>query len=48
MNIEILAKFAPQIRILRKTNGGQASAFNHGIPECRGELILCRRLVGTR
>jgi glycosyltransferase involved in cell wall biosynthesis len=36
---EILAKFASQIRILRKRNGGQASAFNHGIPECRGELI---------
>jgi len=36
---EILAKFASQIRILRKSNGGQASAFNHGIPECRGELI---------
>jgi glycosyltransferase involved in cell wall biosynthesis len=36
---EILAKLAPQIRILRKANGGQASAFNHGIPECRGELI---------
>ena len=36
---EILRKFGPQIRILRKTNGGQASAFNHGIPECRGQLI---------
>jgi glycosyltransferase involved in cell wall biosynthesis len=36
---EILAKFASQIRILRKPNGGQASALNHGIPECRGELI---------
>src|SRR5258708_2682602 len=36
---EILRKFASQIRILRKPNGGQASAFNHGIPECRGELI---------
>ncbi len=36
---EILAKFASQIRILRKSNGGQASAFNHAIPECRGELI---------
>ena len=36
---EILAKFAPQIRILRKANGGQASAFNLGIPECRGQLI---------
>jgi GT2 family glycosyltransferase len=36
---EILRKFTPQIRVLRKPNGGQASAFNHGIPECRGELI---------
>ena len=36
---DILRKFEPQIRILRKTNGGQASAFNHGIPECRGQLI---------
>jgi len=36
---EILKKFEPHIRILRKTNGGQASAFNHGIPECRGEVI---------
>ena len=36
---EILAKYASQIRILRKSNGGQASAFNHGIPECRGEII---------
>jgi glycosyltransferase involved in cell wall biosynthesis len=36
---EILAKFGSQIRVLRKPNGGQASAFNLGIPECRGELI---------
>lgn len=36
---EILAKFAPEIRILHKSNGGQASAFNHGIPECRGEIV---------
>jgi len=36
---EILRKFEPQIRILRKQNGGQASAFNHGIPECRGEIV---------
>jgi cellulose synthase/poly-beta-1,6-N-acetylglucosamine synthase-like glycosyltransferase len=36
---EILAKFASQIRILRKSNGGQASAFNHGIPQCRGEIV---------
>src|ERR1700686_4054775 len=36
---EILAKFASQIRILRKPNGGQASAFNHGISQCRGEIV---------
>jgi len=36
---EILRKFEPQIRVLRKSNGGQASAFNHGIPECRGEIV---------
>jgi glycosyltransferase involved in cell wall biosynthesis len=36
---EILAKFGSEIRVLRKPNGGQASAFNHAIPECRGELI---------
>jgi glycosyltransferase involved in cell wall biosynthesis len=36
---ELLGKFASQIRILRKPNGGQASAFNHGIPQCRGEII---------
>src|ERR1700675_2325403 len=36
---EILHKFQSQIRILNKRNGGQASAFNVGIPECRGEII---------
>lgn len=36
---EILKKFAPHIRILRKENGGQASAFNAGIPECKGEIV---------
>jgi len=35
----IVRKFEPQLRLLRKTNGGQASAFNAGIPECQGELI---------
>jgi len=38
--LEILRKFQTQIRILNKTNGGQASAFNVGIPECRGEIIV--------
>ena len=36
---EIVGKFAPRVRLLRKSNGGQASAFNVGIPECRGEII---------
>lgn len=36
---EIVHKFEPQVRLLRKENGGQASAFNAGIPECRGEII---------
>jgi glycosyltransferase involved in cell wall biosynthesis len=36
---EIVRKFEPQLRLLRKTNGGQASAFNAGIPECRGEIV---------
>jgi GT2 family glycosyltransferase len=36
---EILRKFESHVRILRKTNGGQASAFNLGIQQCRGEII---------
>src|SRR5262249_50749837 len=36
---EIVRKFEPQVRLLRKQNGGQASAFNLGIPQCRGEIV---------
>ena len=36
---EIVGKFAPRLRLLRKRNGGQASAFNAGIPETRGEVV---------
>ncbi len=36
---EIARRFEPQIRLLCKSNGGQASAFNAGIPECRGQII---------
>jgi glycosyltransferase involved in cell wall biosynthesis len=36
---EIVRKFDPHVRLLRKTNGGQASAFNAGIPEARGEIV---------
>ncbi|HEX5423393.1 MAG TPA: glycosyltransferase family A protein [Candidatus Acidoferrales bacterium] len=36
---EILRKFEPDVRVLRKANGGQASAFNAGIPQARGEIV---------
>ena len=36
---EIVKKFEPRVRLLRKQNGGQASAFNVGIPECKGEIV---------
>jgi len=36
---EIVKKFEPRLRLLRKENGGQASAFNTGIPECKGEIV---------
>ncbi len=36
---ELVRQFEPRVRLLRKTNGGQASAFNAGIPEARGTII---------
>jgi glycosyltransferase involved in cell wall biosynthesis len=36
---KILQRFEPLIRILRKENGGQASAFNVGIPQCQGDIV---------
>jgi glycosyltransferase involved in cell wall biosynthesis len=36
---EIVRKFEPRVRLIRKANGGQASAFNVGIPEAKGEFI---------
>jgi len=36
---DIVRRFEPQVRLLRKANGGQASAFNAGIPECHGEIV---------
>ncbi len=36
---EILKRFEPRVRLLRKTNGGQASAFNAAIREARGEVV---------
>jgi glycosyltransferase involved in cell wall biosynthesis len=35
----IASKFANRIRLLKKRNGGQASAFNAAIPELRGEIV---------
>lgn len=36
---EVVRKFAPRVRLISKANGGQASAFNTGIPEARGEIV---------
>ena len=36
---EIVRRFEPRVRYIRKENGGQASAFNLGIPECQGDII---------
>jgi glycosyltransferase involved in cell wall biosynthesis len=36
---EIVRRFEPRVRLIRKLNGGQASAFNAGIAEARGEII---------
>ena len=37
---ERLQKYGDTIRHLRKSNGGQASAFNFGFAEARGEIIV--------
>jgi len=36
---EIIRKFAPRVTHLPKKNGGQGSAFNFGVPKCRGEIV---------
>lgn len=36
---EIVRKLAPRVRLLRKKNGGQASAFNAAIPQLQGEVV---------
>lgn len=36
---EIVRKFAPRVRLIRKENAGQASAFNVGIAACAGEIV---------
>ena len=37
---EILRQFEPRVRLIGKKNGGQASAFNAGIPACSGDVIV--------
>ncbi len=34
------AQSDPRVRLLSKPNGGKGSALRHGIPECRGEIIV--------
>jgi glycosyltransferase involved in cell wall biosynthesis len=36
---EVIGKFAPRVKHVRKKNGGQASAFNAGFAESRGEIV---------
>jgi glycosyltransferase involved in cell wall biosynthesis len=36
---EIIGKFVPRVRYLRKENGGQASAFNACLPELHGRIV---------
>jgi glycosyltransferase involved in cell wall biosynthesis len=36
---QIVKRFEAHLQYIRKENGGQASAFNVGIPECWGEII---------
>ena len=35
----IVQKFVPRVHYIRKENGGQASAFNLGIPETHADLV---------
>lgn len=37
---EIVRRYEPRVRLISKKNGGQGSAFNAGIPECRGEVMV--------
>src|ERR1700719_3382736 len=36
---ELIRKFAPRVRSLRKANGGKASAFNARIPNIQGAIV---------
>src|SRR6202790_2350271 len=36
---ELVRRFEPRVRFLQKPNGGQASAFNFGFAQARGEIF---------
>jgi glycosyltransferase involved in cell wall biosynthesis len=36
---EFARRFKPHVRLINKPNAGQASAFNGGIPECKGDIV---------
>jgi glycosyltransferase involved in cell wall biosynthesis len=36
---DIVRRFEPRVRLIRKPNGGQASAFNFGFSQARGEIL---------
>jgi len=36
---EIVRRFEPRVRLLQKPNGGQASAFNFGFAQTKGEIV---------
>ena len=52
---EILQRFSKDARVLQKPNGGQASAFNHGLANCSGQVVAfldgddfwCREKLAT-
>jgi glycosyltransferase involved in cell wall biosynthesis len=39
LTAEIVSGFEPRVRLIRKSNGGQASAFNAAISQAHGEII---------
>ena len=36
---DIIRRFEPRVRLIRKPNGGQASAFNFGFAQAQGEIL---------
>jgi glycosyltransferase involved in cell wall biosynthesis len=37
---DLVRRFEPRVRLLQKQNGGQASAFNFGFRQARGEILV--------